>query len=675
LRTGNANAEEWARWERETSIENLDVLEKLGVTTAHLPCTKGFGFEYEKPLIERAAKFAEAAAKRGIKTDVYVQGFPIYYETFLVETPQAVNWLARDQDGRFIPWGNQTFRRWVDPTCVEFLEYQRKMFTYILSMIRPHHFMMDNTQVAATYTDSSRASWRKYLEDKFTPDEAYREFGIKSFKAIDLPVFDPIYYPIDAFNIVKDPIMQEWTFWRAQITDNFLTSMRDHIKSIAPEVQFHSPSGCEGLRYNQFFRAGINYEARIDILDDTHMEESGWRPGIIESKTRQDLNIVMDERSPDVAKVAEKSSVRVSTDSRWGKIMHNYNKHGAVQFFWGETTRETKLKALAHGFCFSQHPNEIGSIGPLCADSRMGDDTRDVFDWGNQHIGILTNREKRFSPVAVWRSTNTNAFIRHRPVWEACVTEQILYENHIPFDIILDNGLERFLEGRKLLILPGASCISQKQIELITAFVEKGGNLLILGAAGTRDERTRVRTKHAFAHLLGTAMPNLEQLGPPHWVPTLDFSKMPETISATFGKGKVSLIKKIEEIAPLNLTRDVYMPERQVFVEDIVPPKNEALIMEHIYALYGKDSLQIDGPRWSLTEYWKQGKDLLICCANLRQRYDGGPITIKLGGCIGNTIELHTLLKSGVENIPVINGIAIIKSFEHFCALTVRGYF
>ena len=47
LRTGNSTAEEWARCERETSIENLDLLERLGITRAHIACTKGFGLEYE----------------------------------------------------------------------------------------------------------------------------------------------------------------------------------------------------------------------------------------------------------------------------------------------------------------------------------------------------------------------------------------------------------------------------------------------------------------------------------------------------------------------------------------------------------------------------------------------------------------------------------------------------
>ena len=48
LRTGNATADEWERWERETSEENLDLLERLGAGKALIACTKGFGLEYER---------------------------------------------------------------------------------------------------------------------------------------------------------------------------------------------------------------------------------------------------------------------------------------------------------------------------------------------------------------------------------------------------------------------------------------------------------------------------------------------------------------------------------------------------------------------------------------------------------------------------------------------------
>ena len=81
----------------------------------------------------------------------------------------------------------------------------------------------------------------------------------------------------------------------------------------------------------------------------------------------------------------------------------------------------------------------------------MLDDFRDVIEWADAHLDVLTGREERVAPVAVWRGASTLAFVRHRPVWEACAVEQMLYENHVPFTIFLDGSLQRCLSGRTLL--------------------------------------------------------------------------------------------------------------------------------------------------------------------------------------------------------------------------------
>ncbi|MFH1378619.1 MAG: alpha-amylase family protein [Planctomycetota bacterium] len=669
IRTGHSIAGEWERWERETSDENLDLLEKLGMKTVHIACTKGFGLEYEKPLIERAAHFAERAEKRGMEVSAYVQGFPIYYETFLLEKPEAIHWLAKDQKGDYIPWGGQTFRRWIDPTCVAFHEYQFKIFDYILARFKPTHFGLDNTRVAPFYTDSGRESFRNYLRKKFDAKTAMKEFGLPSFDAVDLPHFDPVYYPPDAMRIVKDPLLQEWAFWRSSVVTDFCRKLRKHIKSIAPKVELHTGVGCDGLRYNILFNNGAEFEDFIDAVDGSHMEESGWRPGVIEPDASS-LAIVLDERTAGSVGGSQTDAVRVSTDSRYMKILQNYGYSGH-RGFWGEHDRASKLVALAHNFAFGQGANDLGSVGPLASDPRAIDDIKDVLDWGNKHIDVLTGRKDRIAPVAVWRGTMTNAFIRHQPVWESCVIEQMLYEQHIPFTIIFDSILEKALDRFDVLILPGTQCVSNAQIEIITTFVERGGKLLILGEAGTRDERTRVRSRHAFEKLFGDGLPELELIGPPHWVPTLDFNRMPETFRAQYGKGIVAFVKRITPVRPLDLTRDVYMPERQVMAKDIVPPKNEAQIMEMFDTLYPKDALRIDAPRWLLNEVWTTDAGLHICCANLRKKPITTPIRVILGKGVTGSVKVHQLLIDAVETLPVENGCVTLPGLDYFCVIVV----
>jgi len=686
LRTGNSTAEEWDRWRQETSPENLDLLAKLGVTNAGLPCTKGFGLVAEKPLIERTVKFAGEAAKRGITTRIYTQGFPIYYETFLLEVPEAEAWFARRQDGGYIPWGGQTFRRFIDPCVTGFWEYQKRVLEYILSQFSPDEVFMDNTLCAPSYTAVGRESFRGYLRAKYDSETALREFGIPSFDAVDLPRFDPVYYPPDAMRIVKDPLLQEWARWRSRVTSEFLRQMRETVHRLSPGTRFSASAGCDGLRYNTLFNHGVDFEDRINNTDRCWMEESDWRPKVFAMAPSKN-HVVMDERHPDQAKGASASGDRVSSDCRWWKLYSNYGGTGHSGF-WGEVDRSGKLVTLAHHFTFSAEPHVLGRFAPLAAAPGMFDDIRDVIDWGNDHIAVLSGRTERVAPIAVWRGTSTLGFIRHKPVWEACVIEQMLLENHMPFTILLDGGLEKFLSGRKLVILPGTQCVSTRQIRILTRFVEQGGSLLLLGEAGTRDERTRVRLAYAFAHLFGKAMPTLAHIGPPHWVPELNWGSMPERMEASYGLGRVTLVKGIVPQAPLDLTRDVYMPERRVISADIVPPANEKAIMEAILSLLSvppvaghngrrrslKPSLcipHVDGPRSTLCEFWSCGGRLLVCLANLRNDVDGGPVTIRVEAEVGSskTCKAHSLLERQVKVLPVRNGTIRIPSVRHFVAV------
>lgn len=669
LRTGNSTAGEWQRWQYETSKENLEVLGELGVRRAHIACSKGFGLEYEKPLIERAARFAEDAAKHGIAVSVYFQGFPVYYETFLAELPGAIDWLGRQQNGDFIPWGGQTFRRYVDAACLAFREYQRKILEHVFGLFKPAHLAIDNPSPPPSWTDMGRESFRDFLRKRYTEDDARREFGIPSFQAVDLPRFDPIYYPPDAYRIVKDPLLQEWARWRSATVTEYLLEHRDFIRSLSPGTDFTFNGGCDLLRYNALFNQGIDLDERLEkVAVSFGMEESFWRPGVVEQAPAG--TIVMDERHPDQARRAG-GPVRISTDARFTKIKGNYGFSGGGGF-WGEVDRPSKLVALAHTMTFARKAGNFGTIGPLAANRRMLDDIRDVIDWGDEHIDVLAGRQATIAPVALWRGGSTLAFIRHTPVWEACAIEQMLFEQHLPFTILFDGGLEKFLAGRELMVLPGTQCVSDRQVEIITDFVRGGGRLLLLGPAGTRDERTRLRPKYAFEHLFGGSIPPLEHFGPPHWVPELNWSAMPERLTAEPGKGKVALVKSIAPAAPPDLTRDPYMPERQVMVKDIVPPANEAEIMAELNGLAG-DMLRATGPRWTLAEYWKRGSDLLVCLCNLHKTADGGPVTIHLGPYDARAVTVHTLLESDTRTLATREGEVTIPAVKRFCAVEVKG--
>ena len=174
---------------------------------------------------------------------------------------------------------------------------------------------------------------------------------------------------------------------------------------------------------------------------------------------------------------------------------------------------------------------------------------------------MLSGRDHRYCQAAVWRSAATTGFVRHAPVWAACALEQMLFENHLPFTILLDENLDKWLKGSRVLHLPMSSCISDAQVRRMTQFVQDGGRLLLIGDAGTRDQRTRVREKHAFAPLLPPgALQQIEQIGPPHFVPEVNIGALREITRNNYGRGRISLVPRMPSVRPLDLTRDPYSP-------------------------------------------------------------------------------------------------------------------
>ena len=676
IRTGHASAGEWQRWERETSNENLDILQEVGISRVLVACTKGFGFEVEKPLIDRAARMRDECARRGMQCDIYVQGLPVYYETFLLERPEAEDWMARTQTGEFYPWGGQTFRRWMDPHCAEFLEYEQTLIRYAVRTVRPGTVFLDNTvPPGVSYTPRSVEAFRNYLREKFAGQDPVNLFGIRSFDKVDLPRFDPVYWPPDAYRIVKDPLLQEVCYWRADTFHWWCSQIGQVVKDVLPEAKFVIPCGCDTLRYNALLHPGIDYDLAIRAADMTSQEESGWRPRVFlrQAAGASQHRVIKDGRDPDAQEVEPAAPIRVSTDARWTKILGNYGR--ATGFgFWGEFERIDQEIAAAHGMTFATKAYDFGTVGPLAGHRHMADNIKPVVDWAGRHLDLLAGRDERVCAAAVWRGTATNGFVRHTPVWAACSLEQMLFENHLPFTILLDKNLEQWLTGRRALLLPLTSCISDEQARLIGDFVRQGGGLLLIGDAGTRDERTRVRERHAFADLLPAgALQQVEQIGPPHFVPEVNISRLKEVIRSECGRGRVSLVPRMVPARPLDLTRDPYSPFRRVADDDIVPPANEKEIWEEILWVMNAPPLRMEGPRHTLCEYWRQGEDLLVCCANLHPRDDGGPMTLHLPGHQDGPAQIFQLFEDKARDVMIRGGMLTIDAVPRFVAVRVPG--
>jgi hypothetical protein len=677
LRTGNANAREWERWNREEADENLDQIAASGASFVSIACSKGFGLEAEKGLIERAARIREACDKRGLQVRIYTQGLPVYYEEFLRERPEAIHWLARNQSGEFIPWGSQIFRRWMSLHSEEFLDYQKNLLAYCIRTVRPAAASIDNPAQQPwpnfDYSDMAVQAWREHLRRKFSREDAFRFFGIRSVEQVDLPRFDPVFFPPDAIRVVKDPLLQEYCLFRGETFARWVDAMNRAAKAADPDIVMGTNLGCDVWRYNTLFVNGTNLETALPLMPESSFEESGWRPGVV-ATDRPRGQVILDERNPEgaLAGARDERTIRISSSARTHKIVQNFGLARGFGF-WGEFDRTSQEIAAAHGMTFAARGNDFGPLGPLAFQPEALANIRGMLDWAAAHAEVLTGRDDRLATVAVWRSLVTTNFVRHTPVWACCAVEQMLLEQHLPFTILLDCHLAACASRSRVVVLPMTSCVSDEQARLLGAYVREGGGLLLLGDAGLRDERTCTRSTHAFASLFGAgALSGLERIGPPHYVPEPDVSRLRSILRAEVGQGRVSLVPRLTPVRELDLTRDPYLPYRSVMPKDVLPPANEGEIMDELrWLLRDEGGVRIEGPRTTLAEYWRQGQDLLICCANLLPDRDGGPLRVFLPGIRARTAAWLRYPETDVQTVTIRDGLLDLPACPRFAAVRV----
>lgn len=82
---------------------------------------------------------------------------------------------------------------------------------------------------------------------------------------------------------------------------------------------------------------------------------------------------------------------------------------------------------------------------------------------------------------------------------------QTLQQNKLFFDVLIDKDIEelRFINRLKVIILPNAICLSEKQCEVLRQFVADGGTLIATHKTSLCDENGNERTDFALSDMFG----------------------------------------------------------------------------------------------------------------------------------------------------------------------------
>lgn len=120
-------------------------------------------------------------------------------------------------------------------------------------------------------------------------------------------------------------------------------------------------------------------------------------------------------------------------------------------------------------------------------------------------VGVL------FSAHTVWLHQDNDTPPDHITMSDPASTDcwagwcEMLMLTNIPFDTIVEDDLEesRYFDRLRLIIVPNAVCLSDKQIKKLKEFTWKGGNIIITHQSGLKTETGAWRKEYPFSEVVG----------------------------------------------------------------------------------------------------------------------------------------------------------------------------
>jgi hypothetical protein len=151
-------------------------------------------------------------------------------------------------------------------------------------------------------------------------------------------------------------------------------------------------------------------------------------------------------------------------------------------------------------------------VGGLQEDRRVFANIEPMMQWHRDHEEYLFNRTPISDIGVLWSQANVefygglNSKDRLELSWRGI--NMALTRAGLPFVPINCGDAYEQASGKKLLILPELAVIDEALLEFLEQFVESGGSLLVIGAAGILDADGNPYEKSCLERLLGAAPKN-----------------------------------------------------------------------------------------------------------------------------------------------------------------------
>jgi len=498
-------------YREQSSDRIIKSLKDAGVTLAVIHFFKGFGLKAESEHIADAAELSHRLHQNGIRVGLYV-GSTLAYETFLLEEPEAEQWLVPDYLGKPIFYADQTFRRRVYCMHPGYRSYIKRVVQYGIENLDADLIHFDNTSQQAHPSifqhPMAIEDFRSYLASRYTARDLKSLFGLTDVRYITAPRMDAV--PVR----LNDPLLQTWTEFRCHQLASFYAEMGSYIRSIRSTVALDNnpSSGISGDRI--VWEQGVDYPRLLAQVDAAWSEEGNaagvTEDGVLVSKIR-------------TLKAAAKLNRRIFCYT-WGADGN-----------WGHQRNTGSLLQMAESMAYNRQC--LGMVGIFNAIPDLPAEPRNYIRFFHEHFELYRDVTS-VADVALLYSLPSMGFNEDGPPANFMFAAQTLIQERLPFDIIFDRHLEDLSQYRALM-LADQECLSDRQVELVRNFVSHGGGLVATGDTSLYTEHRERRRDFGLRECMGVSAPE--------W----NGSASPETVvsggpvETVFGRGKVVYVPQI----------------------------------------------------------------------------------------------------------------------------------
>jgi hypothetical protein len=456
LRRGDHFDDEPARYARLYDRANLQKMADAGDHYGRIYFYKGFGLEYERANMETAKKAAALMHQLGMKVSIYMAG-TMFIETLYRELPEARDWEQRDQWGRPVTYGMQTFRHYPCPNEPAYRDYLKRIARIGVEEVKADEIAFDNIMLQPEPQSCHCArcirAFHEFLRKRYpTRAVALWRFGLPDVEWVQAPEWSNDTQP-DGVTVLGDPVLQEWVRFRAESLARYSDDLADYVHSLNPNVGLEF--NIKGLySFNRYWTNAIYHPLYAGHVDMISFDTGGYE---------------------------------ARTDSGTGALVSQIRSYKMTRRL-GMSCIESlndELRAAVHMAFHYARPGP-GYIGAPYINGAHNVFTPilEFFRYYNDRYYTGTDN---VADVAVLRNWPSMAYSINATYTPATLMEQVLIQYKVPFDILFEEQLDR-LPKYAAIVLAGQECVSNTQADALLAYVRNGGTLIVTDNTGQYNE-------------------------------------------------------------------------------------------------------------------------------------------------------------------------------------------